>query len=441
MNDLFTPIMTTAEKMQMCRQLLGATQGEIAKNICTRSHVGAVESGAVLTPDKARKFASRINELASLRHVNLHVAPEFLLETVEVQAARYINKTLDILNENKDAVLFEKELVKLENIIAAYEGNISDTLKYEVYKLAYEKYFEHIKYYECENYVIKCFVIANKIKKDPTELILMFTRIYGFTHKYEGIITWGKEFINSTLDTQEIRLINWNVAKAYKRTKQIDHCIKHLSEMQKKFTWTYSENLRNRMLYAECLKERNKLKAALNIYLQLVRESKENNSEYYTELFHVNLAEINLTLGNYKSALIFIKKALQPKTQLYGYESEIQQSIYYDAFKTYLLLDKFQEAEVYFIKTVTEPGNNNDEKLILRAVREMISYCMKKGKDSLLTKIPQIVTDAVIIEVIKYPDVVLSLYEIVDYYKDSNSDLYLKVYEDVFNITKIFTKK
>lgn len=440
---MFVKIQSPGERLKEIRvEILHVTQEQLADGNFSKSYISALERGREsMTPEAALKLSESINKIAKKRKIKINeITPDYFLEGKDTQIFNSINKFKLELKSKEKIEEIEIYIAKIESFISKYDNKIDEEIKYEIYEIAYNKYYKNYRFYECKIYIIKCLEIAKKLNKNTSHLVLTLTRIYGFLGEYENIIAWGKIFLDEEyIDEEALKTINYNVAKAYKKIDKYDECIEIIEKINSKFIWTQEEELRSQMLLARCYKEKGYILKARHLYYETFKKAKKINSKAYVILAYANVSEIYELLKEYNKSLMFLEKALNIENN--EYKREIQPSLYFKALNIYSILDKTEKSIEYFEKALSESEMSNNQGLQVEIYEKIINYCIKKNMKSYILKIILLIESKIYAGILTDKNILDILHIASWHFKTNDDETFDIIYNKILNIIIYFKEK
>lgn len=368
-------ILSPNEKVKKIRkQILRATQDEIAQGVCKKPNISQIENNKQkLTYFLATGIAENFNRIAKEKNIDIEpITAEYLIKDEDTQANEIFE--INILNEIKEinkVHLFEEKLNEAESIIEKY--NVLDDKKIQLYQLACNFYFlKHIytKSDEmCDNGLKLCLNSKNILGE--ANLYTSKARNYIRKNKYTEALEeldHAERLISNLNDKKLSERICFNKALTYKKLKKYDEAIKYLKILVTKFKIKDGKKFLDiKMLYANCLNDKQKYKEAEKEYISILEPAMKLNDKDFIALTYRNLSELYFNQKNYKDAAISIKESLKHN---HG-NIHLNHDLY---FASKVIKNINEDAEIYLLEAleICEKRDRENYDLIEKIIYELI---------------------------------------------------------------------
>ncbi|MFT8351957.1 tetratricopeptide repeat protein [Clostridium saccharoperbutylacetonicum] len=405
------------EKLKKIRQILRATQDEIAEGICTKNNISQIENNKQkLTANLAIGIAENLNKIAKAKGIALSPITVNDLIKDEDSQANYIfrNSIMKELKEINEIELFEKKLHEAENIIENY--NISDKEKLELYKLAADFYYHQHIYTKSEEMCNKGLKVDITLKNitEEANLYIFKSRNSIETQRYSEALEQLEyaEKLNKRIGNNSFfEKIFFIRALTNKKLGNYDEALKYLDILKNKFEIEDKVLLlKVNMVYANCLSNQHRFDEAEKKYIETLELGMKFDYKDFIAMAYRNLSELYLLKGDYKSAGRYIKDSLicSPNNEYIG-------EILYFAAKVFENLN--EDVEGYLLKALVMCEKNDKENLDLieKIIYELILIYISKEDEK---NIMLIAKKAELLNI----DCCLIYLELVEYYRERNKE-------------------
>lgn len=377
------------EKLKSIRNLIGATQGEVAKGICTRTNISFIENDKQkLTINLASRFTKRLNEIAKEKSIDIKITEDDFMQDEDSQANDIFLNTITELEETKVITIFEKKLRKLEALIEKY--NITDSRKIELYKLSSDFYYNRCFYLKsdemCNRGVHICITSKNILEESHfyVNKARNYTEQGLYNESLEQLIK-AEKICNNICDSELFERLYYNKALVYKKLSNYDESLRHLDILMDKLEFIDKKMLlKVKMLHANCLNEQHKLEQSKKEYLEILYIAIKIYDKDFIAQTYRNLSELYLNQGNYEVAAKYIKDSLKNHP-----ENEYLNDTLYFAAK--VIQNIGEDIETYLLQALDICEKNDSENLTLieKIIYEMILIYIKKEDEENLMLIAE----------------------------------------------------
>jgi len=373
-------IVAPGEKLKRIRKMLHMTQEELAYSICSKNNISLIEKNKQkISVNLAIKFAIKFNEIAKEKRmidIKLITKDDFTQDENYQANNIFKNNIIKELKGTETIDLFEEKLSKAEKLIEKY--NIADNKKIELYKLSANFYYYKHKYSKSNKMCDFGLKICINSENDFEEANLYIYRARNniVTANYTKALQQldYAQDINNCINNDEVyEMIVYNKALTYKKLGEYDRALKYLKILKDKYQ-TNNQNmfLKVKMVYANCLNEKNDFEAAEKEYVEIL----DNNNEDFIYLAYKNLSELYYNKKDYKSAAVYVKDSL-----IYNKTNDYIDEILYFAGK--VLMHVNEDVEIYFLQAldVCEKNDVENSDLIRKILYELVLIYMKRDDE------------------------------------------------------------
>jgi len=376
-------IMKQGERLKKYRiNMLGATQEEISKGVCTRIMISLIENNKQkLSYNLAQGIAKKLNKIAKEKRMDLSLITPKELMIDEDEQANYVFQN-NILNELQkiEFDLFEKKISEAEKLIEKY--SITDNKKIEFYKLSadfyYYKYIHTKSDYMCDIGLKISIDSHNKVEE--VNFYIYKSRNNIFSEKYINALQQldYAEKLNNNIGNNELyEMIFYYKALAYKKLGEYDAALKYFKILKEQFQIKDKKMLlKIKMVCANCLNDQHKFDESEKEYRETLNMAMKYDDKNFIAMTYRNLSELYVNKKNYKSAGMYIKESL-----LYNPDNEDLGEYLYFAAKIFQNLN--EDVEHYLLRAleICEKRDRENFSLILKILYELVLLYINKDDE------------------------------------------------------------
>lgn len=316
-NEIISP---NTKVKRIRKQILRATQKEVADGICRDSNICQIESGnQKLTVAIAAGLAKNFNRIAEAKNIDIEeITAEWLMEDESNKANEMFEQIINELKIIKELQTFEEKLAEAERLIEKY--TILDNTKIQLYKLASFFYFGKFIYSKsdemCTLGLKICLHNQNCLEEAHFYVTKARNNITTGNNNYALEQLDYAERISMQVDNDDLfDRIYFNKAIVYNNLKKYDISIEHLSILKSKHEFSDTKKLLDiKMLYANCLMDKKEFNLAEKEYISILEPAMKLNDKEILSLAYRNLSELYLYQKKYKDAEISIIESLKNNT-------------------------------------------------------------------------------------------------------------------------------
>ncbi|MFT8351955.1 tetratricopeptide repeat protein [Clostridium saccharoperbutylacetonicum] len=372
------------EKVKKIRQILKATQGEIAEGICTKNNISQIENNKQrLTANLAIGITENFNKIAQEKGMYIPlITVKDLMKDEDSQANDiFRNNIISELKEIKAIDLCEKKLHEAEELMKKYD--ISDNEKLQLYKFAADFYYHKNMYSKSDEMCNKGLKIDFALKNITEETIIYIYKSRNSieTQRYNEALEQLEyaENLNKRIGNNEFfEKIFFGRALIYRKSGKYDEALKYLSTLKYKFKIEDQKMMiKVSMVYANCLYNKNRFEEAKKEYIEIIDIAMKIDEKDYIAMAYRNLAEVYFNEGKYESADIYIKRALT-----IGFENQYLNEILYFAAKVFQHVNEDVEG---YLKNALDFSEKNDKEnfdLIEKIIYELVLIYISKNDEA-----------------------------------------------------------
>jgi tetratricopeptide (TPR) repeat protein len=405
------------EKLKEIRTLLKATQSLIGGDEYSKTYIGYLERGdCEPTPAAINWISKRVSELSIKRNIELNINSEYFSESDESQFDRIIYILIDGIKKHKTIDNLEKNIKEVEEFMDKYPALVKEKHKYEIYKLAVEMFYDNYEFEKCKTYILRC-LDSIALTKDAEELgktAVYFLNIYIYSKDFKQVIIYGDYYLSKNIDKKSEARIRYLISKAYKSLGNIDKCMIDLEMIQSQYKLDDDDFLKVKILYANCMKEKNKYDISEDLYNSLLKFSRMVNLKQYEQMIYINITDLYMRKTNYQKAYEYINKALEIKIE-YENMHEIIPYIYYNAFEICLNL-KNNEIDKYYNCSIESFEKTKNYKMQICTYKLMLQYFIENKKDDEIISLVDTINTKVTSKVIEDNNILYLLYLAKEYF-------------------------
>jgi len=370
-NEIISP---NLKVKKIRKQILRATQKEVADGICKDSNISQIESGKQkLTVALAAGLAKNFNKIAKEKKIDIEeITAEWLTKDESNKANEMFENIIDDLKGIKELNFFEERLADAERLIEKH--TILDDKKIQMYKLASFFFFDKRVYSKSDEmcaFGLKiCTNNQNYLEEAHFYVTKARTNFNRGENKYALEQLEYAERISMQDDNEEFfQRVYFNKAIVYKNLQKYDSAIKYLNILIKKHNITNRQKLLDiKMLHANCLLDQKIFDEAEKEYISILEPAMKLGNKELISLAYRNLSEVYFFQKKYKDAEIAINESLRINDGNRHlivdliFASEVIKSVNKDA--TIYLLQALELCEKKFNENL-----NLMEKIILKIVK------------------------------------------------------------------------
>ncbi|AGF59421.1 DNA-binding XRE family transcriptional regulator [Clostridium saccharoperbutylacetonicum] len=405
-------IMKQGEKIKRIRKMLHMTQEELAEGICSKQNISLIENNKQkISVNLANAIAKKFNRIAKEKEINISTITPGELMIDEDEQANYIfsNNIISELKEIQTIDLFEQKLLKAENIIR--EHVITDSNKIELYKLATDFYYYRYQYTKsdkmCDNGLKICINSLNNFEE--AIFYIYHSRNYIFTENYIKALQqldYAEKLNSHIMDDNLSIMILYHRGLTYKKLGEYDTALKYFKILKEKNVKDKTMLLKIKMMYANCLTEKNEFEEAEKEYFEIL----SINDKDFIALAYKNLSELYLNNKKYKESAKCIKESL-----IYN-----EKNVYLDEslfFAAKVLTHVNEDVETYLLQAleICEGKDRENLDLIKDIIDELVLIYIEREEEENL----MLMADKAKVLNINY---CLSYARISKYYKGRNEE-------------------
>jgi tetratricopeptide (TPR) repeat protein len=373
-------------KLKNIRNLIGATQEEIAEGVCTKYLISRIENDKKnLNYKLAVGLAKNLNKVVKRKKIDIGlITTEELMITEDIQANNILKKNIiNELKEIKEVNALEKKLSEAEDLIEKY--NIEDNMKIDMYKLAANIYYFKEKYNKSDE-MCRCglkICISSGNVLEEAGLYIIKSRNNTICKKYTVALEqldYALKLNSNINDDEVFKRIYFNKALTYKKMSRYEKSIKYLRILIDEFRLEEKKLLDVKMLHANCLIEQNRLEEAANEYIEILEPSMKLNDKSLLTMAYRNLSEVYLKQKKYKDAATTIKKSLENNPKNWY----LAENLYY---ASNVLRFINEDVEIYLLRALKAWEKNNGEnvEIVEKIIHNlMLIYIGREDEDNII---------------------------------------------------------
>jgi tetratricopeptide (TPR) repeat protein len=378
-------ILSPNEKLKNIRNLIGATQEEIAEGVCTKYLISQIENDKKkLNYKLALGLAENLNKIVKIKKIDiLKITASKLTEGEDIQANDLFRKNIvHGLKKIKEINALEEKLSEGEKLINKY--NIEYNMKIDMYKLAANIYYFKEKYNESDEmcrYGLKVCLSAGNILEEAS-LYITKSRNNMVRKNYLVALEqldYALKLNNDVSNDGIFQRIYFNKALIYQEMSIYDKALKYLRILTDEFKLEEKKLLDVKMLHANCLIEQHKLEEAENEYIEILEPAMILHDKDLLAMAYRNLSEVYFKQKKYKDAAIAIKKSLENNPD----NSHLAENLY---FASNVLKSMDKDVEKYLLRALKKCEKNNDENtdLVEKIIYELVLIYIKREDEEKL---------------------------------------------------------
>jgi len=372
-------IMTQGEKIRKYRMnIIGATQEEISKGVCTKTMISLIENNKEKLNSKlANAIAENFNRIAIEKGINISIITQKELMIDEDEQANYVFKN-NILNglQKMEIDLFEQQLDYAETLIEKHI--IADDKKIELYKLSADFYYYKHRYAKSDQMCDIGLKISINSKNvfEEVNFFIYKSRNNIFTENYVKALQQldYAEKLNNDIGNNELSImIFYHKGLTYKKLGKYDSALKYFKILKQFEIKDYKMFLKVKMVYANCLNEHHKFDEAEKEYKQTLSIAMQCDDKDFIAQTYRNLSELYFNQKDYKLSSTYIKESL-----IYGLNNEYRnESLYFGA---KVLQNLNEDVEQYLLEAleICERKDRENSNLIKNIINELLLIYMKR---------------------------------------------------------------
>ncbi|WBW95166.1 helix-turn-helix transcriptional regulator [Oceanirhabdus sp. W0125-5] len=355
-------ILSQGERLKNLRKSLGLKQTELSGNDITRNMISMIENNkAPLTIKSSKLIYNNLMQSLRKRGLEYETSPEEIYLTEEEQVRRISERYIEYLEENR--VEKFKNFPGFKNLDV-----IMDVInKYKVNDCKMKVYFYLAKYYQFNldyNKAFRYFSIVNELvlSEDAdnefiSQLMIAILDVARNTQRYEEGLLISDRFIdrieiNYLVTFMHNRII---ILKKLNRIKEVLEEIRKFESIPEKILREHSFHIiAMAILKANCLREQNKYKQAIDIYFHLLEDIVWHDKNiHHKALVLTNIIETYLDTGdNYLEYLFKLDNLIDTYPSLHNYRfmCELCKHVYdaYDNLKD----ERYNELKDKYLKKI-----------------------------------------------------------------------------------------
>ena len=409
-------ILSPNEKLKSIRNLIGATQEEIAERVCTKYLISQIENHKKkLNYKLALGLAKNLNKIVKIKKIDiLEITADKLIENEDIQANYLFKKNMiDGLKKIKEINELEEKLSEGESLIRKY--NIEDSMKVDMYKLAANIYYLKEKYTQSDEMCRYGLKICLKTTNTLEEASLYISKSRNNMARKNYIVAleqldYALKLNNDINKNEILQRVFFNKALIYTYMNIYDKVLKYLTILIDKFELKEKQLLDVKMLHANCLTEQDKLEEARNEYIEILEPAMKFNDKDLLAMTYRNLSEVYLKQKKYKDAVIAIEKSLDYNNGNWY----LAENLYF-ASKVFKNMNK--DVETYLLRALKTWEKNNAENadIIEKIIYELVLVYIKREDEKNIMLMTKKVEELNI-------DFCLIYAELVKYYRYRNEE-------------------
>ncbi|RKD31651.1 hypothetical protein [Thermohalobacter berrensis] len=368
--------------LKRVRKELGFKQHEITGGEITRNLISLIENNKTPLNEKTAKIlAENMNKLLRKSNINMIIDPEDLLNPERYYAKKKVDQYINQFESAASDRDKEEKIKEIETFLINWD--IPDKKTVAFGKIG-DYYYSQKEFYKAYIYFIKAFENSIKISR-PTvicTLILKITRCCLKLEKYDEAIHYSKIVLiyEEIIPEDLLSKILFNTALTYYHLELYSHSIDIIRKVEDKLNRIDGQKLFDLLtLKAICYKEMEEYEKGLNIHEKILTIIDDNLIEkkiivlvnILNTLYGMNDKERVSECLN--TILEFLNKL--PSTNVYLCQ------IYYEIGCAYKFLDRYNEAEEYFEKSLEYAERKNNLTIQAKATLNLIDiYKMSNNK-------------------------------------------------------------
>jgi len=380
-------IMKQGERLKKYRiNMLGATQEEISKGVCTRIMISLIENNKQkLSYNLAQGISENLNKIAIKKGLNLSLITPKELMIDEDEQANYVfqNQILNELKEIKVIDLFELKLQDAEKLVEKYI--ITDNKKIELYKLSVDFYYYKHSYSKSDQ---MCDIglkisINSQNSFEEVNFYIYKARNNVFTENYIRALQQldYAEKLNNHIanDDLSVMILHYR-ALTYKKLGEYDSALKYFEILKQFEIKDYKMLLKVKMVYANCFNDYHKFDEAEKEYKETLNIAMKYDDKGFISMTYLNLSDLYFNKKDYKTAAMYIKESL-----IYSLNSDYPNEILYLAAK--VLRHVNEDVEKYLLQALElcEKDDKENLSLLEKVIYELVLiYIKKEDKENLI---------------------------------------------------------
>lgn len=316
-------ILKPGEKIKKLRVELNMNQSEIAGDF-DRSNISSAERTGNISKILAETIVQSFNKKIGENKLNLEkITSKWLLENIDIQIERFIDKYLDKLSDAKmsqnqpESTDFVVELIN--SFIKKY--SIRKETKVKIFNTISDTYFSIACYEKCKIYALREYTLAVRYSDGESVLkaIVNYIRASYYSNNYKELINFIEIAEETAEDykikqTSSLKIIYYYAVKVYSKIDKLDVCLQYIKLLEENFKLIPNEYFDVLTMKGVCYLRNKDLTECKLIFEDILKRSKEQGNANIAALTYVNLAEIELEENKIKECDKYIIKALDIKT-------------------------------------------------------------------------------------------------------------------------------
>lgn len=415
-------ILSQGEKLKRIRKSLNLKQFQIVGEDVTRNLISAIENDkANLTPKVAKIVANNINLFCQKNNIPFQVTEDYLLEDITSQANVIADKYIEFikLNEKNSNFDFYSAVKNVEDFFLKY--NLPEK-KLIIYELFGDILISNFDYYKGYTYYIKALENCSKISDLSREIKILSNLSYTCMklHKYNETIDYNQiALLYSNSLTKDLLFdFKFNNALAYKNLNRPESALIELTDLENLFQ-NINEDYRFQLvtLKANCYKELKQYKSAIDLHTFLL--SITNNNTERSLIIICNLLEIYSLLKDRKST----KKLLDKCSAFLSSYNKIEDSeytcqIYNEIANSYILIENFETARLYFDESIKYGKKRKNTKVVSSVLISLFDIFNSYSNSSDMDDLKNEVLELLSLKIIGFDELIV--FKLIDYYNNIN---------------------
>ncbi|KXG78935.1 helix-turn-helix domain-containing protein [Thermotalea metallivorans] len=374
MEDVILP---PGEKIRRIRAFLGAKQEDLAGDKITRNMISYIENGKTrLTKSTAEVIAENMIRLSEAQKNPIHISVDYLMETEMEQANRILEKLRNELEKYSETneKRFIEGFQRAQEILA--EWNLPER-RAAIYEVAGDFYYQKQKYHESYIHYIKAledYIRINHHRKTAW-IYSLLGRVSIELKNYQETINFNNYSMlileSHHMEEPEImKRILFNNALAYWYLQLHDHCLELLDKLTKTYDdFSTEQHLDILNMKANCYLDRNELRQAEKIYINILEVAQEDNNLEMIAIAYKNLCEIYEKKGEETKAIEYGYKALEIREKI---DSEYLPGTLLILGRLHQSIQNHEKAQEYLSKTLKTAQKRFDANIQAEAYKLLL---------------------------------------------------------------------
>ncbi|MFT8352345.1 tetratricopeptide repeat protein [Clostridium saccharoperbutylacetonicum] len=372
-------ILSPNQKLKSYRNIIGATQDDIAGEACSKYLISQIENNKKHLSNKiAISLAKNINKVIDMKSINIsHISVNQLTENEDSQANRlFSNNVVTPLQNIKEIDELEEKLNFGESLIKKY--NIQDNFKIEMYKLAATIYYfkEKVNYSDrmCRCGLKICFTLKDIIGEIHFYISKARNNVYRKEYDFAlDELDFALKLNRDVNDSELFQRIYFNRAMIYQQIGETDKAIKYFKKIMENYKMEEKRQIDIKMMIANCLVDDNKLSDAEKLYIELLEQTAQLEDHTLLSMTYRNLSEVYLKQSRNKDSVVAIDKSLEYNPC----DRSLARYLYF-ASEVYRSTNKDYEKFLLRALNVSEMNDSDDSDLIKKIINDLVEIYMER---------------------------------------------------------------